>query len=89
MPPIAPTLDDLLPLLRTPRAELHRHVSILEVSTTALLLELAVNPRVRRFLLGRLSDTDALIDPDWTAELVQALRKEGYLPKISKEGGHE
>jgi hypothetical protein len=89
MPAVSPTLDDLLPLLRTARAELHRHVSILEVSNPALLLELAVNPRVRRFLLGRLSDTAALIDPDWAGALIEALRKEGHLPKISKEGGHE
>jgi hypothetical protein len=77
-------LDNLLPLLEPQRAELHQHAAVLEVSDAAQLVELAANPKVRRFLLARLSDTVALIDPGHTDALAKVLLEEGHTPKMVK-----
>src|SRR4051794_6686364 len=77
-------LDDLLPLLDVRRPELHEHAAVLEVADRALLAELASDPRVRRYLLARLSDTAALIDPGHADALVKALRAAGHTPKLAK-----
>src|SRR5437868_7037176 len=68
-------LDDLLPLLEPRRAELHLHAAVIEVSDAHQLLELAANPKVRRHLLARLSDTVAVVDPRHVEALVRALLK--------------
>jgi hypothetical protein len=74
-------LDKLLPLLQPQRAEVHEHVAVLEVTDAAHLAELAANPRIRPYLLARLSDTVALIDPDSEDALAKALLAEGHTPK--------
>jgi hypothetical protein len=79
-------LDDLLPLLPADRAELHDGVAVLEVNDSAQLVELAANPRIRRYLLARLSDTVALVDPGHVEALSKALLAEGHTPKMV-EGG--
>jgi hypothetical protein len=84
MSPVANVLDDLLPLLHPRRAELHANVAILEVSDVSQLAELASNPKVRRYLVARLSDTVALIDPGHTDALTRALLAEGHTPKMAK-----
>lgn len=50
----------------------------------AQLAELAANPRIRRYLLARLSDTVALIDPGQAEALARVLLAEGYTPKRVK-----
>jgi hypothetical protein len=77
-------LDELLPLLAPRRPELHANAAVLEVSDPAQLAELAANPKVRRYLLARLSDTAALIDPGHVAALARALLSEGHTPKMVK-----
>lgn len=79
-------LDDLLPLLQPRRPELHLNVAVLEVSDAAQLVELAVHPKIRRYLLARLSDTAALVDPGQEDALAKALRAEGHTPKMRKGG---
>lgn len=79
-------LNDLLPLLAPRRAEVHGHAALLEVNELAQLVELAANPRIRRFLLARLSDTTALIDPDYVDALTKALLAEGHTPKVLAGG---
>ncbi len=54
---------------------------VLEVAESAQLVELARDPRVGRFLLGRISDTVALVDPGREEELLKALRACGHTPK--------
>jgi hypothetical protein len=76
-------LDDLLPLLQPHRAEILINASILEVDDVAQLAELAANPRIRCFLLGRLSDTAALIDPNTASALAKALLADGKTPKMA------
>jgi hypothetical protein len=80
----APTgiLDSLLPLLRPEGRELHLNAAIVEVAEPAQLVELAANPRIRRFLLARLSDTVALVDPGYAGEIAAALLAAGHTPKV-------
>jgi hypothetical protein len=79
-------LDDLLPLLEARQAELHEHIAVLEVAEPAQLVELASRPRIRKFLLARLSDTIAMIDPGMEAALLKALRADGHTPKMLTGG---
>jgi len=75
-------LDELLPLLQPQRPELHLHATLLETSDSAQLLELAASPKIRRFLLARLSDTVALVDPVTADELARVLLAEGHTPRM-------
>ena len=84
MDPKTKMLDELLPMLAPRSAELHENVSIVEVQDSTHLLELAANPRIRRCLLARLSDTVALIDPGELAALTKILLAEGHMPKTAK-----
>jgi hypothetical protein len=77
-------LDELLLLLQPRQAELHENAAVLEVNDLAQLLELAANPKIRRYLLARLSDTMALIDPGHVDALAKALLAEGHTPKMVK-----
>jgi len=75
-------LDSLLPLLQPEGRELHLNAAIVEVAEPAQLVELAANPRLRRFLLARLSDTVALVDPGHAGEIEAALLTAGHTPKV-------
>jgi hypothetical protein len=76
------TLEALLPLLQPRERELHLNAAVLEVAHPAQLLELAADPRIRRYLLARLSDTVALVDPGQTESLEVALLATGHTPKL-------
>jgi hypothetical protein len=77
-------LDPFLPLLE-PDAPAHAtDAEVLEVQDMAQLLELSRDPKVGRFLLARLSDTVALIDPGTSADLVKALCAAGHTPRTTK-----
>ena len=75
-------LDSLLPLLHPDGPELHLNAAILEVAEPALLAELAADPRIRRYLLARLSDTVALVDPGHARDIESALLDAGHTPKV-------
>ena len=75
------TLDTLLPLLKPQERELHLNVAVLEVADLAQLAELAADPTIRRYLLARLSDTAALVDPGHAEQLEAALLAAGHTPK--------
>lgn len=77
-------LDELLPLLQARQPELHENAVVLEVNDPAQLAELASNPRVRRYLLARLSGTAALVDPGHANALARALLAEGHTPKMAE-----
>ncbi len=72
-------LDSWLPALEGDGVV--KDACLLEVADTAQLVELARDPRIGRFLLGRLSDTVALVDPGREEELLKALRAAGHTPK--------
>jgi len=75
-------LDMLLPRLEVSTPSAYRNVAILEVTDAARLVELAADSKIRRFLLGRLSDTIALIDPGQEDACVKALLAGGHTPKV-------
>lgn len=77
-------LNELLPLLASFQNEVHVNVGVLEVSDVAQLVELAANRKIRRYLLARLSDTVALIDPGQVDALAKALLAAGHTPKLVK-----
>jgi hypothetical protein len=77
-------LDELLPLLASSQNEVHVNAAVLEVNDVPQLVELAANPKVRRYLLARLSDTVALIDPGQVDGLAKALLAAGQTPKMVK-----
>jgi len=75
-------LDSLLPLLEPGGRELHLNAAVLEVAEPAQLAELAADPRIGRYLLARLSDTTALVDPGHAREMESALLDAGHTPKV-------
>lgn len=77
-------LDALLPRLEPEQDEVHLHAAVLEVTEPAQLAELAADPKIRRFLLARVSDTAALVDPGCAERLEQALLAAGHTPKITE-----
>jgi hypothetical protein len=84
MEPPGNMLDDLLPLLEPRELEWHEHAALLEVADPLQLAELAANPKTRRYLLARLCDTVALIDPGQLDAFLKVLRAEGHTPKLAK-----
>jgi hypothetical protein len=75
-------LDSLLPLLEPDGPELHLNAAVLEVAEPAQLAELAADPRIGRYLLARLSDNIALVDPGHAREMESALLDAGHTPKV-------
>ncbi len=75
-------LNSLLPLLEPDGPELHLNAAVLEVAEPAQLAELAADPRIGRYLLTRLSDTIALVDPGHAREMESALLDAGHTPKV-------
>ena len=83
MPSTPTTLDSLLPRLKPRQNEIHLNATVLEVAEPSQLAELAADGKIRRFLLGRLSDTAALVDPGSGKLLEEALLAGGHTPKIT------
>ncbi len=83
MPSTCKTLDSLLPRLEPTCNELHLNAAVLEVAEPAQLAELAADGKVRRYLLGRLSDTAALVEPNCAEPLEDALLAAGHTPKVT------
>lgn len=81
VPALINPLDELLPRISTDRAEVHPDVTLLEVDHPAQLLELAADPKIRRYLLGRLSDTVALVEAGQHDAIGKALLAGGRTPK--------
>ena len=77
-------LDPLLPLLEPDGPAILADAVLLEVEGLAQLLGLSRDPRIGRYLLARLSDTVALIDPGAEEDLVKALRAAGHTPRTAK-----
>lgn len=76
-------LDELLPLLKPVSAEVYVNMTVLEVRERAQLMEIAADSKLRRYLLARLSDTMALVDPGQETNLANALVKSGHIPRLA------
>ena len=77
-------LDPFLPLLEPETPAVLLSAAVLEVQDLAQLLELSRDPQIGRYLLARLSDTVALVDPGAEENLVKALRAAGHTPRTVK-----
>ncbi len=77
-------LDPVLPLLEPDGPAVLANAALLEVQDLAQLLEIGRDPRIGRYLLARLSDTVALIDPGAEEPLIKALRAAGHTPRTGK-----
>jgi hypothetical protein len=77
-------LDRVLPLLEPDAPAVLANAEVLEVQDMAQLLELSRDPKIGRYLLARLSDTVALIDPGAQEDLIKALRAAGHTPRTAK-----
>lgn len=76
--------DSVLPLLDPDAPAVLANAEILEVQDMAQLLEFSRDPKIGRYLLARLSDTVALIDPGAEENLIKALRAAGHTPRTAK-----
>jgi len=74
-------LDAYLPLLDPDGPTVLTDATVLETQDLAQLLELGRDPKVGRYLLARLSDTVALVDPGGEELLIKALRAAGHTPR--------
>lgn len=77
-------LDPFLPLLEPEGPAVLTNAALLEVQALAQLLELTRDPRIGRYLLARVSDTVALVDPGAEDHLIKALRSAGHTPRTVK-----
>ena len=76
-------LDKLLPrIVPSEVPEWHANAAVLETAEPSQLAELAADGKVRRYLLGRLSDTVALVDLGQADALEKALLEGGHTPKL-------
>jgi glyoxylase-like metal-dependent hydrolase (beta-lactamase superfamily II) len=73
-----------LPRLRTPTAI--AEAMLLETDSAAHLLRLARDPKIGRYLLARVGDRAALVDPGTERALADALRASGQPAKVVKAG---
>ena len=80
--PAAHPLDELLPMIRAEGRELHLNATVVEVAEMSQLAELASQPKIRRYLLCRLSDTAALVEPGCTPQFEEALKQMKHTPKL-------
>ena len=68
------------------QAVLHKNISLLEVDDPLLLDSIFADRKAVDFLLARLSDRVALVDPEKVDALYARLRKMEYLPRQVKDG---
>ena len=77
-------IDPFLPLLEPEGPAVLTDAALLEVQDPAQLLEISRDPRIGRYLLARLSDTVALVDPGAEENFIKALRAAGHTPGTVK-----
>jgi hypothetical protein len=66
----------------------HQDLSLLEVSEAADLQSLMLDARVKPLILAAVSSTQALVLPQNTKALLEALRKAGHTPKVRAGANH-
>jgi hypothetical protein len=68
-----------------PAARLSRNVALVECADAATLGEVAAGP-LGRYIVRRLSDTVVVVDHARVEQILGALRKGGYNPRVSNQG---
>lgn len=68
-----------------PAARLSRNVALVECADAATLSEVATGP-LGRYIVRRLSDTVVVVDHARVEQVLGALRKGGYSPRVINQG---
>jgi hypothetical protein len=61
---------------------LHRNVSLIRTVEPVLAEELLARKPLARWVLGRLSETVLLVQPDQSTAVIEELRKMGHTPRV-------
>jgi hypothetical protein len=69
------------PITRIP-VKLHKSVTLIRTSEPVLAEELLARKSLARWVLGRLSETVLLVQPDETDAVIEELRKMGHTPRL-------
>ncbi|MFQ5768267.1 MAG: hypothetical protein ACE5ID_09835 [Acidobacteriota bacterium] len=69
--------------------KLHENLVLLEVEAASHLKELEALPQVRRAVVRRLNPTTVVLDPDLLGEMLEALERHGFLPRLESGDGTE
>jgi len=69
---------------RTP--VVHKNVAVLRVSDADALREMALLVSIDDFIIGRISDTELVIDPSRVKALVELLESRGLAPLVRRVG---
>ncbi len=64
----------------------HQNLALLEVADAADLQSLLLDPRVKSFVLSAVSPTQAVVLPQHSKALLEALKKAGHTPKVRVHG---
>jgi hypothetical protein len=62
--------------------KLHKNVALLRTSEPVLAAELLARKALSRWVLGRLSETVLLVQPDQTEAVIEELRRMGHTPRV-------
>jgi hypothetical protein len=62
--------------------KLHKNVTLVRTNDPVLAEELLARKTLSRWVLGRLSDTVLLIQPDESDGVVEELRRMGHTPRV-------
>jgi hypothetical protein len=62
--------------------KLHKNVALLRTNEPVLAEELLARKALSRWVLGRLSDTVLLVQPDQTEAVIDELRRMGHTPRV-------
>ncbi len=62
--------------------KLHKNVTLLRTSEPVLAEELLARKALSRWVLGRLSETVLLVQPDQTEAVIEELRRMGHTPRV-------
>jgi hypothetical protein len=62
--------------------KMHRNVALVRTTEGVLVEELLARKTLARWVVGRLSDTVLLVQPDGTDAVIDELRRLGHTPRI-------
>jgi hypothetical protein len=62
--------------------KLHKNVTLLRTSEPVLAEELLARKGLSRWVLGRLSETVLLVQPDQSEAVIEELRRMGHSPRV-------
>jgi hypothetical protein len=62
--------------------KLHKSVTLIRTAEPVLAEELLARKSLARWVLGRLSDTVLLVQPDESDAVIEELRKMGHTPRV-------